>query len=395
MTVLTSRRSSALLLVLSATMILDAVEVSVVLVAVPHVAADLGLSLVSAQWLVSGFAAGFAVLLPFGPWLARRFGRRRTYLTAMAGFAVASLAGGVADSGAVLIGIRAVKGMCAALTAPAGLAIIATTYPDEAARRRAVAVYSLFGAAGFTTGLLLSGVLAESGWRWTFVFPAPVAIALMLLSRRLLPPDSPESAHSDVRPTGLRITGALLGAAVTASALNGGYQTLLLLLTFDLQGRFGWTGWQSAFALLPACLPLALAAPWGAALVARFGGDRLIALGAAAALLGYLSLLWHPHPARYVTGVLPALSLVGLGLVLSFAALNMRATTAAPPGRGPAAIAFYQAAVQAGTVALLPVAATVTAAGERRTAWLILSLAAAVGLLAAVGVSSPHRKAVP
>src|SRR4051794_27233839 len=141
-------------------MLLDAVEVSVVLPALAPVRTAFGLSPVGGQWLLSGFALGFAALLLPGPWLAARWGRRRGYLAAMVVFVLASVLGGLTGSVAVLIASRVVKGGCAALTAPAGLAIITTAVPEGAPRRRALAGYTLAGAAGFTAGLLLSGVLA-------------------------------------------------------------------------------------------------------------------------------------------------------------------------------------------------------------------------------------------
>ncbi|MDX2405986.1 MFS transporter [Streptomyces microflavus] len=168
----TVRRHRSLLVVLSGNMLLDAIEVSVVLVALPSIGTDLGLTLWSVQWLMSGFALGFAVMLLLGPVLSGRWGMRRVYLAAMLLFALASLVGGLSDNTALLIASRVVKGACAALTAPAGLALISTTFPSGPQQRRAVSVYSLFGAAGFTAGLLLAGALAGDSWRWTFLLPA-------------------------------------------------------------------------------------------------------------------------------------------------------------------------------------------------------------------------------
>src|SRR3954462_10205602 len=132
------RAPRALLLVLCASMLIDALEVSVVLPALPAVGRDLGLSLWGVQWVMSGFALGFAVLLLLGPRLTARYGARRPYLGALLLFAAASVAGGTTRSAAVLVATRVVKGACAALTAPTGLAIIAGAFPAGAPRRRAV-----------------------------------------------------------------------------------------------------------------------------------------------------------------------------------------------------------------------------------------------------------------
>ncbi|NED81164.1 MFS transporter [Streptomyces sp. SID11233] len=382
--------ASALLLVLSGNMVLDAIEVSLVLVALPVIADDLGLSPLTVQWLMSGFALGFAALLTTGPRLAARFGRRRVYFAAMLGFALASVVGGLADGPALLIATRVVKGACAALTAPMGLAIIGTAYPEGPERRRAVSVYSLFGAAGFTAGLLVSGALLEAGWRWIFLLPAPVALALLLWGMRLVPHDGPVPPRAPDRsgppapgpPVRERV---LLRTCLGAATLNGTYHGLLFLLTFQMQDQLALSPWLGALALLPACVPLAVTVPFAGSLVRRHGAGRLIALGAAAPLLGYLLALWRPPSDAYLTRTLPVLLLVGAGFVLSFAALNMRAAESVPPSRRATAIPLYQTAVQLGAVLLIPLTAwLLTAFDDRRPALALLAAAAAVGLAAAL-----------
>lgn len=382
----------ALLLVLSGNMVLDATEVSLVLVALPVIGEDLGLSLLTVQGLMSGFALGFAALLTTGPRLAARFGRRRVYFAAMLGFALASVAGGLADGPALLIATRVVKGACAALTAPMGLAIIGTAYPEGPERRRAVSVYSAFGAAGFTAGLLVSGALLEAGWRWIFLLPAPVALVLLLWGLRLVPhevtarPPAPVADRAGPPAPGPPTReGVLLRTGLGAATLNGTYHGLLFLLIFQMQGQYALSPWTSALALLPVCVPLAVAVPFAGSLVRRHGTGRLIALGAAAPLLGYLLAVWRPPSDAYVTRTLPVLLLVGAGFVLSFAALNMRAAGAVPPSRRATAIPLYQTAVQLGAVLLIPLTAwLLTVCDDRRPALAVLAVVAAAGLAAAL-----------
>ncbi|MFI7336355.1 MFS transporter [Streptomyces sp. NPDC050085] len=377
-------RHRAVLLILSANMILDAIEVSVVLVALPDIRARLGLSAWTVQWLMSGFALGFAAALLLGARLVARLGTRRVYLAAMPAFAAASLVGGLADGPALLIATRVVKGVCAALTAPAGLSIIATAFPDGPRQRRAVSVYSLCGAAGFTAGLLLSGALLQGSWRWTLWFPAPLALLLLVLGLRVLPADRGPAAPA--RPA-LRLLrgGPLLRTAIGAATLNGTYHSVLFLITLQVQERLGWTPWLNALALLPACVPLAVTLPFAARLTARWGIERLIALGAAAPLAGCALLLARPRFTSYVTDVLPVLLLVGAGFVLSFAALNMRAASAVAAEDRPAAIRAYQAAVQFGAVVLLPLTgALLTAGHDGRPVLAPIAAVAAVGLAAAL-----------
>ncbi|MFM9441682.1 MFS transporter [Streptomyces acidiscabies] len=378
---LRGERLGKLLFVLSGNMVLDALEVSVVLVALPTISADLGLTLGQAQWLMSGFALGFGTLLLLGPWINARLGRRRAYLGALVVFALASAVGGVTGSAAVLIATRVVKGLCAALTAPSGLAIIAAAYRDPARRRRAVAVYALFGAAGFSLGLLLSGVLLLADWRWTFLLPALIAAVLAVLAGRLIPAAEPGSAGR-VRLSVLR-DGRLARASVCAATLNGSYIGLLLLVTAQTAG-VGWAPWRTALALLPACLPLALTVSFAGRLAGRWGTARLIAWGAAAPLAGQVLYLWRPRPEPYATFLLPGLLLVGLGFVLSFAALNIQATATVREADRSSAIPVYQAAVQLSSVIMLPsVALLLTHAGHRAALTLTVGVSA-VGLLVAL-----------
>ncbi|MFI5773379.1 MFS transporter [Streptomyces sp. NPDC051658] len=372
-----------LLFILSGNMVLDAIEVSVVLIALPWIGADLGLSVWTVQWLMSGFAAGFAATLFLGPRATARWGLRRCYLVAMLVFAAASVAGGSADSTALLIASRVLKGGCAALTAPAGLALITTTFPDGPQQRRAVSVYSLFGAAGFTLGLLLSGVLTAASWRWTFLFPAPLALVLLVWGLRVIPSTG---RRTPPRLTaGLARNGPLIRSTLGAATLNGTYAALLLLVAFQAYDHFGWRPWQLALALLPACVPLAVSVPFAGRLVARFGTRLPIAAGAAAAFAGQLLLLLGPEPTSYVIGVLPTLLLVGAAMALSFAALNMQATRDVEPGLRAAAVPLFQTGVQLGGVLMLPLtAALLTHFGGYRPALLAIALAGAAGVGIAV-----------
>ena len=186
-----SPRLWGLLVVLCGALFLDALDVSMVGVALPSIRADLGLSTASLQWVVSGYVLGYGGLLLLGGRAADLLGRRRVFLAALAVFAVASLFGGLVSTGPLLIAARLVKGMAAAFTAPAGLSIITTTFAEGPARNRALGIYSAFGAAGFSLGLVLSGLLTEISWRWTLLLPAPVAAVVLAAAVRLIPRDDP------------------------------------------------------------------------------------------------------------------------------------------------------------------------------------------------------------
>ncbi|MDG4765856.1 MFS transporter [Solwaraspora sp. WMMD406] len=383
-------RRAALLFVLSGNMLLDAIEVSVVLIALPTIASRLGLSPWQAQWLMSGFALGFAALLVAGPRLSARLGRRRTYLGAMVVFGLASLAAGVVGGLAALVAIRVVKGACAALTAPAGLAIINDAFPEGPRRRRAVSVYAFSGATGFTAGLLFAGLVAADHWRWTFMFPAPVALVLLAYGFYALPPDLDDEGPRLPRP--LVRHRPLVRAALVAASLNGDYQSLLVLMTFQAQDVLGWSPWLTALALLPACVPLVVAVPFAGRLIARYGTGRLVALGAVLPLLGYLYYLAAPHGRPYALGMLPAILLVEAGFCCAFAALNVQATLSVPAtDRGPA-VSLYQTCVQLGAGLLLPLTVGLNEIHGPRAALALIVTVAAAGLAAAI-TGLPVRQA--
>ncbi|WP_405823299.1 MFS transporter [Streptomyces sp. NBC_01390] len=426
-----------LLIVLAGNMLIDALEVSVVIVALPSVGQDLGLSLTGLQWLVSGFALGFGGLLLFGARVVELLGRRRIYLAALVAFAAASVVSGLTSEPWLLVAMRFVKGFCAALTAPTGLAIIAAAFREGPDRHRAVSVYAFFGAAGFTSGLLLSGLLTGAGWRWAFLFPAPVVLVLFAFAVRLVPADEPRPSAPrsfDVAGAasfaGLLLTlvygtvtaaqvgwsaprtivlialAALLAVAfvaaercalrplvrldvlrnatlvrsmVGAAALNGSYLGLLLLATVRLQTYHGWSPWQTALAFLPASAPVAVTALVTGRLVSRFGTARLIALGALCppvACLLYLLRASGPT-VRYTTDVLPSMLLMGAGFVLAFAALNMQATSRVAAPDRQAAIGLYQTAVQvaAALVPAMVAAVAVSGAGDRAAVVVVLAVA--------------------
>ncbi|MEU9451999.1 MFS transporter [Streptomyces sp. NPDC048277] len=432
-----------LLSVLAGNMLIDAIEVSAMIVALPSTGRDLGLPPTGSQWLITGFAVGFGGLTLFGGRLVELLGRRRVYLCALLGFAAASLAGAVSDEPVVLVAARVLKGFFAALTAPTGLAIIASAFPPGRDRDRAVSVYAFFGGAGFTAGLILSGLLTTVGWRWTFVFPAPVVLVLFAFAARLVPGDRPvpkaprhfgvggalaltgallclvqgivsvpRHGWTDVRTTGplglaVLLTAALVAAERTAprplirgrllrnrtlvrsmagaAALNGVNLGLLLILTTRLQDGLGWSPLRTALAFLPASAPLAVTALFSRRLIARYGTARLIALGALGPAAGGALCLRHPVPGSYVTDVLPTMLLLGAGFVLAFPALNTQATSRLTAVDRPAGVGLYQSAVQISAAVVPALAAALTAgrSDDRPALWLVTAVSLA-GVVAGV-----------
>ncbi len=93
----------------------------------------------------------------------------------------------VVDEGSLLIAMRFIKGVSAAFTAPAGLSIITTSFPEGPLRNRAISIYTATGATGFSLGLVIGGLITEIGWRWVFLLPVPVAIVTLIAAIALVP----------------------------------------------------------------------------------------------------------------------------------------------------------------------------------------------------------------
>ncbi len=151
--------------------ILDA---NIVVVALPSIEADLGLSEQGLQWVISAYALTFAGLLLLGGRAADLLGRRRVFMVGLLFFTGASLLCGLAWSPGTLIGARAVQGIGAAIMTPTALSIISTTFEEGPERNKALGIWGLLGAFGATAGYLIAGPLVDGpGWEWIFFINVP------------------------------------------------------------------------------------------------------------------------------------------------------------------------------------------------------------------------------
>jgi len=163
-------------------------DLTVVNVALPDLGTDLGLSRTAFTWVVSVYGLVFGGLLLLGGRLADIFGARRVILTGLVIFTLASLASGLAQNQALLIGGRAGQGAGAALLSPAALAAITSIFHGEE-RTKALSVWASLGGVGFTAGVLIGGILtAGPGWRWVFFINVPVGIVLLAAIRAVVRP---------------------------------------------------------------------------------------------------------------------------------------------------------------------------------------------------------------
>jgi len=219
-------------------------DLSVVNVGLPQIAAGLGFAPLDLTWVIHAYALTFGGLLLLGGKTADRYGRKRILLLGLALFGLASLAGGLARHPGELVAARAVQGIGAASLAPTALALLTTTFPMGRARTRAFGIWSAMNAAGGALGVLVGGLLTEyAGWRWVMLVNVPMAAGALVLAWRGVAAD-----HTSARRVDLDLPGALLA--------TGG----LMLLVFGVvrTDRYAWSSPTTLATLAIAVLLLVL-----------------------------------------------------------------------------------------------------------------------------------------
>ncbi|WP_116100954.1 MFS transporter [Amycolatopsis thermalba] len=411
----------AVLLTVSTVVGLDALDVSMVGVALPSIQAELGLSTSALQWVVSGYVLGYGGLLLLGGRTADLLGWRRVFLVAVAVFAVASLLGGLVDNGALLIASRFIKGLAAAFTAPAALSIITTTFQEGPARNRAISIFAVFGASGYSAGLVFSGLLTEVGWRWTFLLPVPIALIALVSAIKVVPAyerdhsaggydlpgaitgaagslllvfgvvEAPEvgwaaprtlitfavavalltafvviekrSSHPLLR-LGILRSGPLARANLGAALFFGAYIGFQFVVMLYLQDVLGWSALETALGFLPAALIVAFGSPRIEPLIERVGTSRTILGGVLAHVIAYVLFLRVDEHSGYAGSVLPSMILLGIGFTLAFSSLNIQATTGISDNEQGLAGGLLNTSLQVGgAIGLAIVTAVLTGSG--------------------------------
>jgi EmrB/QacA subfamily drug resistance transporter len=210
----TSRANIGLALILAAQLMLI-LDMTVVNVALPKIQLDLGFNPATLSWVLNAYTLSFGGLLLLGGRLGDVFGRRRTFVVGVSLFALGSLAGGLAPDATVLVVARAFQGVGAAVAAPNVLALITTSAPDDAARNRALALFSAVSSAGASIGLILGGALTGyASWRWSLIINVPIAITVVTLVPRFVTETNRQRGHFD-------FTGAITATAGSASLVFG------------------------------------------------------------------------------------------------------------------------------------------------------------------------------
>jgi EmrB/QacA subfamily drug resistance transporter len=223
--------------VVIAALLMDLLDSTIAQTAAPAIRRDLGGSFASLEWISAAYVLAMAVTLLLGSRLGDILGRRRVLLGGMAGFAATSALCAAAPSPSTLIGARALQGVCAALMVPQGFGLIRELFGD-AGQRRALGVVGPVMGLGAVAGPLAGGGLIDlnlfaSGWRAIFLINLPVAVAAIVVGRRVLPrtPAAAPGARPDV--------------VSVALSMAGGFGLVYPLVEGRAQG---WPAW--CFALL-------------------------------------------------------------------------------------------------------------------------------------------------
>lgn len=346
-------------------------------VALPAISDDLGASTADLQWILNLFLLVLASFLLIGGSLADRYGRRRMFLTGTVVFAVASILAMAAPGMRVLLAARVLQGGGAALLVPVSLSIVSVGYVDED-RSAAIGWWSGLTATSSVIGPVVGGALT-SAWSWRGVLAAEVvilAVTAWLATRYLIVPEAQRTGRVDV-------VGALMGAlavggvtfaliqgpgwgylslgVVAAMAVSGlsfpaflvvesrrgdpmlplglfrsrrfsvgnavttgiyfVFSGLLFVVVIMLQEALGYSPTAAGFAILPITGLLLGLSPGAGRLADRIGARWLLTAGPAIAAAGLL-MLASSNPAHYVTGLLPGLVVLGLGMATTVAPLT-------------------------------------------------------------------------
>jgi|SRR6056297_2985829 len=383
---------------------------TVVNVALPTLARSLDAGSAGQKWIVNGYTLTLASFILIGGSLGDRYGRVLVFRVGIAWFAVASLLCAIAWSTPSLIAFRLLQGVGGALLTPGSLSIIEASFRRDD-RGRAVGAWSgITGIAG-AIGPLLGGLLVELSWRWVFVINLPIAVAVLVLSRW-----APESQDPRAHDAPLDWRGAILTAVVLAGVsyaliegpengfstveagvvavavagtvalwfverhrrgsmlpvelfadrtfsvangltfvIYGAMGVLFFLLSIQLQVTAGWSPLATGAALLPVtAIMLVLSSRMGD-LAARIGPRWPLTVGPVVAACGMALMTRIGDDASYLTDVLPAVSVFGLGLAGIVAPVTSAALGAAPEERSGAASGVNNAVARTG--GLLAVAA--------------------------------------
>ncbi|MEV7041277.1 MFS transporter [Amycolatopsis sp. NPDC051061] len=410
----TPKQRTALVVLLGAGFLLS-IDFSILNVALPQVGAGVGLDVGALPWVSTAFvlpAAGFTLVCGR---LADLLGRRRLFRSGMALLIAGSLLGGFAASPELLLTARALQGFATAMTLPAALSLLTTTFAEGAGRDRVLGLNGALLSGGFTVGALAGGTLVDLlSWRAAFFVNVPVAVAILIASRVVAESTRPGRTRPDL-PGAVTVSGGLLALvyAVIASSLVAAIAAVVLLTAFAVVERrapaplvpprilarrtvkWGNFGGLVLFAVEPAVIylttlylqrvlglsPLVTGLVFGvpglASVVAgvlagraigRFGSRVLLAAGLVVQALATLPLVFLGPDRTALLILIPALFVGFFGHVSAIVAFTVTATSGLPDEEQGLATGLTSMTQQVGITVGIPVLSAVAGLGGTRLA---------------------------
>jgi EmrB/QacA subfamily drug resistance transporter len=400
------------------------VDGTVVNVALPAIEEDLGGGLAGQQWTANAYLVTLGSLLLIGGSLGDIFGERRVFAFGVGAFGVTSLACALAPTIEILVLARALQGVAGALLTPAALAVIVANFaPDE--RGKAVGAWTAWGGIGTVLGPLIGGQLVDAAsWRWIFAINVPIVLVTMWLILRVVPqarerdPDArvdvvgallcafglagmtfglieqPLRGWSDPGVAVPLIGGALLFAGflvwesrtshpmlpldlfkrhnftfgnIETFAMYGGLGLLFFFLVLFLQQVAGWSATAAGTTSIPVTLLMfALSTRFGM-LADRYGPRFFMGVGPLVTAAGLALFMRLDEDVSYLTDLLPALVVFGLGLAMTVAPLTSTVLADADESNAGIASGVNNAIARvAGLVAIAAVGAVVASSFQSR-----------------------------
>jgi EmrB/QacA subfamily drug resistance transporter len=434
------------------------IDATVVGIALPAIGRDFHTGMAALQWVVTAYMLTLAGLLLIAGALGDRYGRRKVFLAGVIWFALASLLCGVAPTAPTLIAARALQGVGAALLTPGSLAILQASF-RPADRSKAIGAWSGFGGVATAIGPFLGGWLVQAvSWRLIFGINLPIAAAVVAIGWRHLPESHDPEAVGRIDTAGgvlvtLGLVGltygliegpsrgfsdpAVLGALVVGAALligflgwedraaapmlplrlfratqftatnvvtfvvYGALGGALFLLPIQLQQVSGYTAIEAGVALLPVTVIMLVLSAQSGALATRIGPRLQMSVGPVIVGLGLALFVRIGSGGNYLTEVLPAVVVFGLGLAATVAPLTATVLAAVAANHAGMASAVNNDVARAAgliAVAILPAAAGITGSaylhadqfsnGFHTAALISAGLCVLGGALAAVTISN-------
>ena len=380
----------AILALLALAQFMVVLDVSIVNVALPSIAKDLSFTPSNLQWVVTAYTLTFGGFLLFGGRMADLYGRRKIFIIAVSLFTLASFACGHAQSETMLIVLRGVQGLAAAIMSPSALSIVLSEFEEGKERNKALGVWSAVAAGGAAAGVLLGGILTEYlSWRWNFYVNVPVGMLVVFASLSMLPKhigeenkkikldwrgavlattglmslvyglaEAPQNGWDSSKVWGFIITGlALLGLFLyneskvaqplmsldifkIRNVLGGNLAflavacslfSMFFFLTLYVQEVLGYSPIKAGLCFLPITFIIGGTSAIVSKKVGKYGYKPFMATGPAILASGLLVLsLSLEVGGDYWTNVFPGLAMCALGMGLTFVSGTLAATSGVP-----------------------------------------------------------------